>query len=730
MLQWATAHTAITDMIDGSDGRVADYLAQLNSRAPIDQLPATMLQESGATTPATAHDDTVTIGVNGTADRAFLETIDGLNATIEETYTEEVQLRQTVVDRTETVVREPRDPEPEWDFVAERETEDVSVSRRSATSPTLDGPWHVFEFHPRSVTRKVTITRIWNTSDGVVTTREVREQSGDVAVILAGRHDGGPAPHRPFQTVHEQGGTLDGPNLVSIEGQARQQLIGPRSIKSLAVEAVVANGRTTTTSVTGDRPDGIYEYVYDDIAALREEVRDISFSTTRGKLATYQVNPGQRLAEELRKEWDDLAAVPPNYVATPSRAERNARITYLQAVLDRLEQRARSHDEGREKINDGLDDEGMRSLGEMEADYENQGSTATAVPLDLPLRVETAPAYLTLGKLDGETVRSLPPDEQTHPLVARNINAFTVPHGDVASGLVSRFLGPERVQFRAAVQTLRAVQESDASLDGPQVDGDALEADLDESLRALRRQANIQLLSLHGVDAFDDSYVVPRAMSQWDGTLARADAWLNGSAVAAIQREAEQRYDLTATQSDELWVRLKAGTAAAFDSGGVKPPKPTVNATSDRLRTASRDLATTAVSRVIENGTERVLAGTLEESLDRLPAGLPLAPPVFPWVTTINYWQVQVRGEYTRFVVSVPRGTPDTPGARFRYVRNGGTATLDVDSDGTAETLGQDGRVRVRTHTSVAIAVPPGLRGVGDVDGVMDERSAGWPDPG
>jgi hypothetical protein len=219
-------------------------------------------------------------------------------------------------------------------------------------------------------------------------------------------------------------------------------------------------------------------------------------------------------------------------------------------------------------------------------------------------------------------------------------------------------------------------------------------------------------------------------MAQWDGTLARADAWLNGSAVAAIQREAERRYDLTTTQSDELWVRLKAGTERALDSGSVKPPKPTVNATSNRLRTASRDLATTAASRIIENGTKRVLAGTLEESLDRLPAGLPLVPPVFPWVTTINYWQVQVRGEYTRFVVSVPRGTPDTPGARFRYVRNGGTVTLDVDGDGTAETLGQDGRVRFRTHTSVAIAVPPGMRGVGDVNGVMDERSAGWPEAG
>jgi hypothetical protein len=101
-----------------------------------------------------------------------------------------------------------------------------------------------------------------------------------------------------------------------------------------------------------------------------------------------------------------------------------------------------------------------------------------------------------------------------------------------------------------------------------------------------------------------------------------------------------------------------------------------------------------------------------------------------PWVTTVNYWSVQVRGEYTRFVVSVPRGTPDTPGGRFRYVRESGSVGLDIDEDGQPERLGRTASVSFRTHTSVAIAVPPGMRGVGDVDGVMNEQSPGWPRPG
>ncbi len=730
VLRWATAHTAMTDMIEGSNGRVADFLSRLNGHPPIDQLPATILERSGATTPATAHDDTVTVGVNDTADRAFLKTIDSLDATIRETYTAKVQLRQTVTDRTDRVVEEPRDPEADWELIAKQKDTDVSVSSRSSPRPELDGPWHLFEYHPRTVTRETTIRRTWNTSSGVTMTKEVRKQHGDVDVILAGRHDGGPAPNRPFRTVHERGGALDGPNLKEIRERARGRLIGYRTIDALAAEGLAENGRTTTAAVTGKRPDGIYEHVYEDIATLREEVRDISFTTTHGKLATYQVNPGQRLAKRLRARWDELAAVPSRYVATPDRAQRNARIAYLQQVLADLEARAQSHEKGRKKINDGLDDEGMRSLGEMEEDYENQGSDVATTPLDLPLRVEAAPSYLTLSELDGKRVQSLPPDERTTPLVARNINAFTSPHGEVADGWVEQLIGPKRVQLRAAVQTLRTVRESGGTIDGKKIDADALEAEINKALGHLAWRAEMQVLFLHGHNGYSEGAIVTTALSDWEGTLALADAWLNGSAVRAIQAEAERRYELTDAQSDELWVRLKGGTAMALNSKQAQPPKPTVNETTRQLRTATRRWAKKGTEQVLEKGSRVAVGVALNESLDRLPAGLPLAPPVFPWVTTINYWQVQVRGEYTRFVVSVPRGTPDTPGARFRYVRTNSTATLDVDGDGSAETLGRTGRVSFRTHTSVAIAVPPGMRGVGDVDGVRDEKSGGWPEPG
>ena len=106
-------------------------------------------------------------------------------------------------------------------------------------------------------------------------------------------------------------------------------------------------------------------------------------------------------------------------------------------------------------------------------------------------------------------------------------------------------------------------------------------------------------------------------------------------------------------------------------------------------------------------------------------AGLPVAPVPGYWVTTVNAWRVQVRGEYPRFALRADVGTP---GERFAYVRSEGDVTVDVG--GETVQLGETEPVAFETETVVAVAVPAGPPGVGDVDGVRDERSEGWPCPG
>jgi hypothetical protein len=124
-----------------------------------------------------------------------------------------------------------------------------------------------------------------------------------------------------------------------------------------------------------------------------------------------------------------------------------------------------------------------------------------------------------------------------------------------------------------------------------------------------------------------------------------------------------------------------------------------------------------------KNATERVG----EHVGGGVPAGLPVAPVPGYWYATVNVWTVSVSGEFARFGVRTDRGAP---GRSLRYVRDGSVVALDVDDDGRPERLGRNERIDFTVNTTVAVAVPPTGRGVGDVGGNADERSPGWPSPG
>jgi hypothetical protein len=159
-------------------------------------------------------------------------------------------------------------------------------------------------------------------------------------------------------------------------------------------------------------------------------------------------------------------------------------------------------------------------------------------------------------------------------------------------------------------------------------------------------------------------------------------------------------------------------------------PPPAVNGTVQALREGIETELSERLGELSGRASRRAIERVVGTTLARLPAGLPVAPLPGLWYATVNLWHVQVKGEYARFAVSVPHGTPDIPGGRFQYVRDGSRVRLDVDGDGRPETLGRAGRVGFDVETLVGMAVPPGPRGVGDVDGQADERSPGWPTPG
>jgi len=201
----------------------------------------------------------------------------------------------------------------------------------------------------------------------------------------------------------------------------------------------------------------------------------------------------------------------------------------------------------------------------------------------------------------------------------------------------------------------------------------------------------------------------------------------NGSYARAFADALERRGVESATASDasvRVRVRLREATAERH----VSVPEETTNQTAAAVRQYAEKRTRKAVEGAITNTTRkgaRKLTGA-----SRLPAGLPLAPPPYTWVATVNAWSVTVRGEYQRFALRAPSGNPDGGGAVVRYVRDGSTTRLDVDGDGEDETLGRSERVSFETETTVVAAVPPGPPGVGDVDGTRTEQSPGWPCPG
>jgi hypothetical protein len=183
-----------------------------------------------------------------------------------------------------------------------------------------------------------------------------------------------------------------------------------------------------------------------------------------------------------------------------------------------------------------------------------------------------------------------------------------------------------------------------------------------------------------------------------------------------------------AATADEAGVRVRIRLRELNADRVTGVPAATTNRTASVVQQAARQAAKKQVSGALENASSKVTRKLTGAS--RLPAGLPVAPPPYTWVASVNAWSVTVRGEYQRFALR-PRGAaPDGNGATVRYVRDGSPVGLDVDGDGESERLGRSERVDFEASTTVVAVVPPGAPGVGDVDGNRDEQSPGWPCPG
>ncbi|SFR37746.1 DUF7286 family protein [Halogeometricum limi] len=681
--------------------------------------------------PETMPTKTLTVGVNETADDAFLALLrehrdsPSLRSLFRIAYTPNVTVAADVTDSATGRKPAPDAPGPSWSLVRERADREVSAEATSGveSSPAVAEGSRVLETATRRVVVEHTVTRTWRGANrSQRTTTATWTDRHRVRVDVVGSLRSLPGPSRSVTPLFERGGALSGPNLAGVDRRASDELAARGGADAVARRAVEGRVDGRPERRLGERPDGLYPWVYEDVKTLREEVRNLSVEVTARDTATGNANAAAALAAVVRDRRRDLIDAPARYDGVSDRVRVAARSAYLDAVLARLDERAGETAGQNRRLETALDSRGVNA-------------TATRERLSTPLvRAETGrrnasddagfvpdgdPAYLSLSSVDGRAVDGVSDDASYTPLAARNTNLFTLPYGDLADSVVDGVLGSGGVPLRTAGRALMAANRTlavrnDSTLRDRR---DGLTPAVANSLRTVELTAVDVVESEAGRSDTAAEAAVDAGLARWDSHGERAVATANGSLAAAVAAEAAPN-DATTHDRLETTLRVELREEAATDS--VRVPRAAVNETASRTRTLATELADEAASRGADRVTGRVLNGTLGS----VPAGLPLSPTLNPWVATTNLWVVEAHGAYARFAVSTGDDAVPTT-----YVRDGSVVRLDVDGDGERELVGSNERVGFELRTVVVAVVPPGGNGVGDVDGDAIETSSAWSGP-
>jgi hypothetical protein len=748
------ATVGATAIVGGTDVLMAGLEASETVRAlpggPAYPNPPKAPKPPAPTRPPSAADGNVTVGVNLTADRAFAAVVDGegqgsLNRTVAEVYGADVRLAGA--SRTVDVAEEParRPPGANWTLVGEETERTVVVKESAGPSPTVatGDRWHRLANHSRRVRIVRTTRKRWARGGGgdrqTTTTNGSTVTVREVTVAVVGRHAPSEfAPPREVAVVHERGGPLDGPNLRGVPAAARERVADRYGTPTDLVRRYVSGNLSGRLRVDGALPPGLADWLHADLAALRDRVRALSVTVPRTRLGAGEVNPAERLAEQVRARRAALLGAPPTYGSVAEKARVAARAAYLAAVLEHLAARAEQARSTRSAFDRVLADAGVDPAAvtaslDVGAASERPAAhpVATGGPLGpLNASVSATPAYLTLSGVSHERLPAVQPGERYHPLVVRNVNLFTVPFGDAADAVGAPvFDQPNRTSLQSGARSLRSAEQALQRRSDPELAAtrDELEAEVLRALAYLRDRLRSTLAATDGISRAEAGTAVDEGFGRWEHPAERADAAANGSLAAAVTRAALQRLEDAPRGRRELLAgRVRSTLARARGSELARPRQPVVNRSSGLARRSTA----LAVRSAIDEGASAT-AGAVREKLDGKvtypPAGLPVAPVPGYWYVTTNVWSVTVRGEYLRFAVSVPAGSP---GQNLTYVRERGRVALDWDGDGDRERVGRTTRVSFSVTTASVVVVPPGGPGVGDRNGDADERSAGWPSPG
>ncbi len=639
--------------------------------------------------------------------------------------------------RTKRVAAEPR-PDPGRPPESGYDLEDASVST-TATVENASVPAPAAGAGERRVAvfgRRVRLDHevTWTWVDGNETERTTGEWSerhrvGVAVTVEPDRRS--PGPNRSVEPAFEPGGRFDGPNLGDTPAAVRAALVKDQGGRDgVATAAARERLDRTRTRVVGDRPPGLDPWLRAELSALREVVRNESLRVRGARLAAGAVVPPARLVDRLRERRSALLDAPARgerYRGAPERAVVAARAVYLDRVVANLERRAERARARNARLDDRLAGPGGvagdRVLPALEAARRTttperratiRGRTGT-----VRITPDGSPAYLARAAVGSDLATAVAPDDEYHPLAARNRNLFAVPYGDAADHVTNDSGGTTlRTAARTLVSTAGTVGQNDTA-----DRRERLRAATRDSYQAVERRMGRTVARRTTLDVGGGLAAVRAAARRWEGPGRRSLAAANGSLARAAAAETVDRLgDPPPGLETRLRIHLRHASGTARRSGAASVPEDAVRAVHEAVRTATERRHTTVPDADAGGGGGRTGS---RAATRRTPAGLPIAPAPGYWYATVNAWTVSVRGAYARFALHTRRGPP---GETLRYVRDGSTVALDVDGDGETERLGHDERVGFAANTTVVVAVPaPGF--VGDRDGNADERSAGWPRP-
>ncbi|MFW5949567.1 MAG: DUF7286 family protein, partial [Halolamina sp.] len=648
-------------------------------------------------------------------------------------------LETTVLQQTSGL---PPEPEMEgWTLVDEQHHGRTTVR-------TVEGGGSTPTETIREVTTHHEVERHWRRNGSVRTTTAEWTETARVAVRVNTTYaPDDAAPDRSTEPLFERGGAIDGPNLVDARaGTARALYEANGGVDAVAERAATSDGGADDLvrekTVTAPRPAGLDAWIAADRRKFRRTVANVSVDVPRRSIAGGDANAPAQLADELRERRAALVDAPATYDGVADRARVAARVAFLDRVVAALESRAEDTDDRNVDYRDELGDRttgGVSKLFEIgrEGASEHTGvdpyEGASTSSGELVATPNGAPAYLTLQSVDHERVPSVPAGESVHPMTARTTNWVALPYGDAAGGVVDTLLGggEQQVSLETAAGTLIAANRTAAAGDGPDPELAANREELiiavRDSVRTAERELCDAAVTGTTIDRGTCRAAVTDSNEQWPTLGRRAQAMANGSYADGFGDALVAR-GVDDARADEVGVRGRVRLREVGTEESTTVPAETANGTASTVQQLAREEAKRQVTGGMENASQRATRRLTGAS--RLPAGMPVAPPPYTWVATVNAWSVTVRGEYQRFAVRARGVGPDGTGSTVRYVRDGSTVRFDADDDGDRERLGRSERVDFEAATTVVAVVPPGMPGVGDVDGNRDERSPGWPCPG